>query len=170
MCVCVPLYAVQYGRVCGLELVERLQAISDLITPSLSALRRSSLALSSLLLLIPSGQSSHLPMPLHTVISIPLFFFFSSSFLYLLFLCHVMSLFSYFNSHPIFALFFSIISFLCNLFFMVIFTTSILTPPPQPFFHPPTQIITGDQPGQGAGGKTANLIVHLISGRFTSPL
>lgn len=74
------LYSKKYGRVCGLELVERLQAISDLITPSLSALRRSSRALSSLLLfLIPAGQSAHFPTPLHTVIAILPFLFSPSS-------------------------------------------------------------------------------------------
>lgn len=38
---------VEHGRVCGLELVERLQPISDLIASLLSGLRSSSLALSS---------------------------------------------------------------------------------------------------------------------------
>ena len=80
VCACTILYSKKYGRVCGLELVERLQAISDLITPSLSALRRSSQALSSLLLLlIPAGQSSYFPTPLHTVIAILPFLFSPSS-------------------------------------------------------------------------------------------
>lgn len=90
MCVCASTIlcsTVGYGLVCGLELVERLQAISDLITSSLSALRRSSQALSSLLLLIPAGQSSHLSTPLQTVVVIP--FVFISSSLLLFAPCHL---------------------------------------------------------------------------------
>lgn len=95
VCVHVPFYTVQYmyGRVCGLELVERLQAISDLISLPIVCLKE---VFSCLVFSSPSpGLSFHLHTTRNTVI-VPLFFF-SSSLLSLLFPlspCHVLSSFS----------------------------------------------------------------------------
>lgn len=147
----------------------------------ISAFRRSSLASFSFRLFSFTVQMTHLPSsericnPHH----IPVFNYFCASLVFSF--CMQSIFFSFFiicftniEIHP-FCLLFSItcvgffLYFFLNLFyslFMVIFT-NIKTPPP---FHPPTRIITGDQPVQEASCTTAYLIAHLISGRFTSSM